>query len=123
MNRLLFKCALLCAALAAHGPVFCDSAGATVVRCLLPSVNDPEDPSTSITQNYDGNGNLLSFTDANLRKTIRYAYDAAGRRSSLTTPEGTTLSYTYDASGRLAGIGLNGSPVAQYQYRGNGVRS
>jgi len=59
MSRLLFTCALLCAALVACGPAFCESPEATAVRDLPASVTDP------------------------LGNTTDYAYDRMGRRTRI----------------------------------------
>jgi RHS repeat-associated protein len=44
---------------------------------------------------------------------VSYAYDAIGRRTSMTVTGQPAVSYTYDANSRLQGVGttLNGSPL------------
>jgi len=49
---------------------------------------------------YDGNGNLLSETDAAGRST-RYEYDAQNRRVTRTAPDGGVTRWGYDAEGQL----------------------
>jgi YD repeat-containing protein len=34
-------------------------------------------------------------------QTVNYTYDAAGRLTGVSYPNGTTISYTYDAAGNL----------------------
>ena len=52
---------------------------------------------------YDENGRLVARTiaaDTRQAATTRYAYDPAGRRSSVTNPRGKTVQYFYDERGR-----------------------
>jgi RHS repeat-associated protein len=50
-----------------------------------------------------------------------YTYDDAGRRTSVTTPEGTE-SYTYDTLGRLTQVAYPGGPTVSYTYDAAGNR-
>ena len=52
---------------------------------------------------YDGNGNLVTTTDA-LTKSASLAYDAANRLTTLTDPAGSSVSFTRDANGNVAKI-------------------
>src|SRR5258708_28186037 len=49
---------------------------------------------------YDGNGNLLTVTDA-LGRTITHTYDVMDRLVARRHRDGTTETYAYDAGGRL----------------------
>lgn len=65
------------------------------------------DPSSQVTSQiayaYDPRGRVLSETRtvAGQQYVTSYAYDSAGRLSSLTYPSGRTLTYAYDALGRV----------------------
>ena len=77
MSELLFGLALLCAALVASGPAFCESPEATSVRDL---------PACQ--------------TDA-LGNTTYYAYDRMGRRTRIIDALGQMTAFEYDARGNL----------------------
>ena len=47
-------------------------------------------------------GNRLTATDA--AGTVRYAYDALGRVTSVTDRNGNTQSFTYDAKGQITKV-------------------
>ncbi len=53
---------------------------------------------------YDVNNRLTGVTDSFYR-TVTCQYDAAGNRTSMTSPEGLTTTYTYNDAGRLTGTG------------------
>ena len=53
-----------------------------------------------VTLQYDGNGNLLSRTDAQGRET-RWTYDGQDRAISVKTPDAGTTTYTYDRTGAV----------------------
>ena len=75
---------------------------------------------SAITYNftYDANNRVTGITDSNSR-TIQYQYDASGNKTSMTTPENTTITYAYDAARRLTGITNNsGSFSIGYDYDG-----
>jgi RHS repeat-associated protein len=55
------------------------------------------------------------------RHVAPYTYDDAGRRTSVTTPEGTE-SYTYDTLGRLTQVAYPGGPTVSYTYDAAGNR-
>ena len=93
----------------------------------IATVYDPNSNPTSITETYSGvTGNritsktydvfdrLLSVRDG-FGKTLRYAYDANGNRTTLTDPDGNVTHYTYDALNRLASVS-NSSGVTNYEY-------
>ena len=62
----------------------------------------------AITYTY-GNANQLTLISQGSSNTA-FAYDPAGRRSTLTLPNGVTVTYSYDQSSQLTGI--------TYQYAG-----
>lgn len=103
------------------------------------SVTDADGHKTSYT--YDGNGNLVTAVDPSGRTTtygydlddrvislsyadgltanVTLAYDADGRRASMSDGTGTT-SYTYDPSGRLLTETNGASQTVAYSYDGVG---
>ncbi len=54
----------------------------------------------TLTFAYDEAGRVMETGWAELNKTVRFTYDPAGRRTSLTDPEDRILSYRYDDAGR-----------------------
>ena len=78
--------------------------------------------SQSVVTAYDGLGRIGSSTVSG--RTLGYQYDAAGRRRSLTYPDGIYLTYSYDDSNALQSILLNGSsPLVSYLYTNDGKLS
>lgn len=57
----------------------------------------------SVTYVYDGNGNLISRTDAASRATY-WHYDAQNRVDQMTAPDGGITNYAYDATGAIASV-------------------
>ena len=53
--------------------------------------------------------------------TIRYAWDALGRRATLTRPDGTSVAYAYDAGSRLSRL-AHGTTTVELEYDGLGRR-
>ena len=80
---------------------------------------------TYTTYNYDSAGQLLSLVNYKADNTVNsrydYTYDVMGRRTSMTTLEGTT-NYTYDAIGQLTGVSLPNGRTIQYRYDAAGNR-
>ena len=80
---------------------------------------------TYTTYNYDPAGQLLSLVNYKADNTVNsrydYTYDVMGRRTSMTTLEGTT-NYTYDAIGQLTGVSLPNGRTIQYRYDAAGNR-
>ncbi|MCZ8191304.1 MAG: right-handed parallel beta-helix repeat-containing protein, partial [Microcystis sp. LE19-338.1B] len=80
---------------------------------------------TYTTYNYDAAGQLLSLVNYKADNTVNsrydYTYDVMGRRTSMTTLEGTT-NYTYDAIGQLTGVSLPNGRTIQYRYDAAGNR-
>ncbi len=72
------------------------------------------------TSSYDAAGRLVGvdYTDPNT-PDVSYAYDGAGRRTSMSDGTGTT-SYTYDTAGRLVSVANPATGVAGYGYDGLG---
>jgi RHS repeat-associated protein len=72
-----------------------------------------------VSYTYDGNGNVLTRTDASNRIT-RYAYDALNRLTTLTAPDGGITRYAYDAEGNLATVTDPRGLITRYEYNGFG---
>ena len=64
---------------------------------------------------YDGNGNLLTVTDANHNSTA-YGYNNMDRPTNRTDPLGRTESFQYDLGGNLVQFTDRRGKVAQYGY-------
>ncbi len=80
---------------------------------------------TYTTYNYDKAGQQLSLVNYKADNTVNsrfdYAYDALGRRTSMTTLEGKT-NYGYDATGQLTSVSLPNGRTIEYQYDAAGNR-
>lgn len=80
---------------------------------------------TYTTYAYDGNGQTTSIVHHAPNDTVTsrfdYSYDALGRRTSMTTLEGTTI-YGYDASGNLTDVALPTGRRIEYAYDAAGNR-
>ncbi|MEX0141164.1 RHS repeat protein [Massilia sp. LMS1-1-1.1] len=72
-----------------------------------------------IEKRYDLNGNLTNVTDAAGRNTT-YAYDAANRIVSHTTPDGGVTTITYDSEGNVASVTDPRPLQTRYTYNGFG---
>lgn len=81
---------------------------------------------TFTTYTYDAADQLLSLVnhapDGSVNSEFDYTYDLLGRRTSVTTADGTT-EYVYDAIGQLVRVGLPNGRVIQYAYDANGNRT
>ncbi len=88
--------------------------------------------SSTETMAYDALGRLTSRTEP--YTTLNYQYDAAGRRTRLTWPDGLYINYNYDLANEMTTVVENGSTtLATYGYdnlgrraslvRGNGTAS
>ncbi|HEV3380095.1 MAG TPA: LamG-like jellyroll fold domain-containing protein [Trebonia sp.] len=93
----------------------------------MPSYTPPgsSSPITATeTETYDGDGQVMSQTDALGNKTT-YAYDQLGDETSETAPNGSVTSYTYDDDGeQLSATGPTGAEVEQtYDYLGRELTS
>lgn len=68
---------------------------------------------------YDGNGNVLTQTDALFRVT-RYEYDARDRVISVEYPDTGKVTFEYDIDGNLASVTDPRSIQTRYTYNGFG---
>jgi RHS repeat-associated protein len=83
-----------------------------------------------ITTQYDGFGRVSSSTIAmaGVSRTLSYLYDAGGRRTRITHPDGKAFSYIYDGLDRMtyvhdkASITHADDYVIRYYYRPEGPR-
>ena len=66
--------------------------------------NDPATP--NVTDAYDADGRRTSMTDGT--GTTTWSYDSLGRTSSTTNGAGATVGYTYDAAGNTTAIAYPG---------------
>ena len=77
------------------------------------------------TYEYDAAGQLLHLvhlgSDGAVLSRFDYTYDENGRRTSMTTLEGTT-EYVYDAAGQLILASLPGGRIIRYEYDAAGNR-
>ncbi|QLE55646.1 pre-peptidase C-terminal domain-containing protein [Nostoc sp. TCL26-01] len=80
---------------------------------------------TYTTYGYDAVGQTTSVVnykaDASVNSRFNYTYDNLGRKTSLTTLEGTTT-YGYDAIGQLTSVTLPGGRKIEYLYDAAGNR-
>ncbi|MEZ2252460.1 RHS repeat-associated core domain-containing protein [Microcoleus sp.] len=80
---------------------------------------------TYTTYGYDAAGQLLNIVNyapnASVNSRFDYTYDQLGRRTSMTTLEGTSQ-YGYDANGQLISVTLPDNRTIQYQYDAAGNR-
>ncbi|WP_197480191.1 CARDB domain-containing protein, partial [Anabaena sp. 4-3] len=80
---------------------------------------------TYTTYSYDAAGQLLSIVNYAANATVNsrfdYTYDSVGRRTSVTTLEGTT-NYGYDATGQLTSVELPNGRIIEYRYDAAGNR-
>jgi RHS repeat-associated protein len=78
-----------------------------------------------IANSYDGLGRPLSTTTTmgGSSRTISHQYDAGGRRTRLTHPDGTFYNYDYDQLGRATALSENGSAVVTFTYDSFGRRA
>lgn len=81
---------------------------------------------TYTTYDYDAAGQLVSLVnhraDDSVNSRFDYTYDDMGRRTSVTTLDGTT-DYEYDAIGQLTGVTLPGGRHIEYRYDAAGNRT
>jgi RHS repeat-associated protein len=64
---------------------------------------------------YNANGYLQTFTDA-LSHTQTLSYDLAGRITTHTLTDGSSIQYTYDANGNVTSVTPPGRPVHTFSY-------
>ncbi|MHB9068390.1 MAG: RHS repeat-associated core domain-containing protein [Pirellulaceae bacterium] len=80
---------------------------------------------TATEYSYDAASQLVSLVhrlpDSSVSSRFDYTYDALGRRTSVTTLDGTTT-FGYDAIGQLTSVALPDGRVIQYEYDAAGNR-
>jgi RHS repeat-associated protein len=95
-----------------------------LIRATDNNGTGPNDDSVVLFK-YDGQSRLI--TDSQLlnsdSKTVSYSYDVAGKRKTLTYPDGKTLTYARDDLNRIISIGTmhegwKVGPVAAFSYSG-----
>lgn len=79
-----------------------------------------------VTTVYDKASRVLSVTSSG--RTLSYQYDAAGRRTRMTWPDGFYVTYSYDMLGRMTAVRENGAAsglgvLARYRYDDRGRRA
>jgi len=67
---------------------------------------------------YTKAGRLASMTDST--GTTRYGYDAAGRMTAITEPDGGVFTLRYDRAGQRTALGYPDGLQLSYDYNGNG---
>jgi RHS repeat-associated protein len=72
---------------------------------------------------YDALNRLETFTDGRFGKTLRYAYDRLGRRTSLVDSEGGVFVYTWDANSRMEAVRNPSGSTAVFTHDALGRRS
>jgi RHS repeat-associated protein len=73
----------------------------------------------SVSHAYDGNGNLISKTDAESRVT-QWAYDEQDRVLQMTAPDGGITKFSYDATGAVATVTDPNNLITTYVVNGFG---
>jgi RHS repeat-associated protein len=82
---------------------------------LVRAVSDGE----TVLLEYDAADRLIAETTS--LGTTRYAWDALGRRTTVTPPDGTTVAYAYDPGSRLTRL-ARGAETVELEYDGIGRR-
>lgn len=80
----------------------------------------------AVTSGYDGFGRLTASTTSmgGTSRTLSYQYDADGKRTRVTHPDGVYLQYNRDGLGRTGSIAVNGTTgIIQMQYNAQGAPS
>ncbi|WP_208492147.1 putative Ig domain-containing protein [aff. Roholtiella sp. LEGE 12411] len=106
-----------------------DGTGANIITYTYDNVGrlsrEDNGNGTYTTYSYDLVGQLLILanyeSDGIVNSRFDYTYDNAGRRTSMTTLEGTTT-YGYDSIGQLTLVNLHNGRIIEYQYDGAGNR-
>lgn len=99
-----------------------DSSTVTFAYDVLDNMIGATNAAAAISLTYDALGRRLTESNDTWGKTVTYAYDAAGRRASMTDPEGQTTTYGYDVAGRLTQISHVVMGVVKYGYDAAGRR-
>ncbi|MCA3561466.1 MAG: RHS repeat protein, partial [Aestuariivirga sp.] len=81
------------------------------------------DASGSLARYYDALGRVTAETRTIAGKsyTLAYAYNAAGRLTSLTYPSGRVVSFTRDALGRVTAVSTKATATASQQTVASGI--
>lgn len=87
------------------------------------NVTQATSPAATVDYEYDALGRVTSITDFRLAKSIRYTYDGAGNRISMSNPEGGVTGYNYDPAGRLASQNEPDNVTVLYAYDAAGRRT
>ncbi|WP_243655779.1 RHS repeat-associated core domain-containing protein [Roseateles saccharophilus] len=106
-----------------------DAAGQLIARYSYDTlghlVRKDEGNGNHTAYSYDASGQLTRIdniaADGSVNSSYAYSYDLLGRRTSLTTTEGTT-SYGYDGDSRLTSVTLPDGRVIAYSYDAAGNR-
>ena len=75
------------------------------------------------TFSYDALNRLTSVQDSRYPQPTQYTYDRAGRRKTMTGPDGGITSYTYTLHGHVESITGPGGQSIQFEYDPVGKRS
>ncbi|HYL34545.1 MAG TPA: DUF6531 domain-containing protein, partial [Bryobacteraceae bacterium] len=71
---------------------------------------------------YDALNRITAATDSRGPRVVSYIYDRAGRRISMTDPNGGAFLYAYDKNGRVAAATNPNGAVTQFTYDADGRR-
>ncbi|AMG72867.1 YD repeat protein [Sphingopyxis granuli] len=79
--------------------------------------------SDGLTYGYDGLGRQTSaaLKMDGVTRTLGYAYDIAGRRTSVTHPDAQAFTYQYDGAARVTAILQGATSLAAFTYNGQGL--
>ena len=83
-------------------------------RMLSVTTGGTTQPAVTINYSYDANGNRVSMTS--LVGTTTYAYDTSNRLLSITDPLSKVYSFSYDALGRRTGVSYPNGVATTYTY-------
>jgi RHS repeat-associated protein len=82
-----------------------------------------ENASSSLVFEYDALDRMISETDAVRGTVVRYSYDKAGRRTSMTAPDGGVTRYSWNANGELESITPPRGEPLRFEYDSASRRS
>ncbi len=87
---------------------------------LIHMVNDTPGGEREVQYVYDALDRLVEVVLPENLGRLTYGYDLAGRKTSMTYPDGTHVSYAYDGAGRLLNV-MRGTDVTTYAYFPDGL--